>query len=302
MTRHDEDTGHIPVLLDSVLRWLAPGVGERVLDATLGAGGHAKAFLEATEPDGRVWGLDADAEAVRFASRRLAPFADRFAGIHGNFRDLAMICQKHDIRPDVILMDLGVSSRQLDDRTRGFSFRAEGPIDMRLDPSLGAPAADLVNCAEEQELADCIYSLGEERRARRIAAAILNARRSGPIRTTVELADIVTRAVRPDRKLRIHPATRTFLALRLATNRELEALQSGVAAALAQLAPGGRLGVISFMSLEDRIVKNAFRACDADVFEILTPKPITATRTEVSANRRARSAKFRVIRKQASLV
>jgi 16S rRNA (cytosine1402-N4)-methyltransferase len=300
--------GHTPVMLATVLRVLAPRPGERILDATLGLGGHARALLEASAPDGRLWGMDADPEAIRRASEALKgpvdsaekkPAEGRFTAVHGNFRDLDRVCGEMGIDSlDVILMDLGVSSMQLDEASRGFSFRADAPLDMRLDQTAGRTAAELVNSESEEDLADLIYRFGEERKSRRIASAIAAARREAPIVSTARLAEIVVRAVRPDRKMRTHPATRTFMALRIAVNGEMEALELGAGAALKRLAPGGRLGIISFMSLEDRIVKNAFRGCDGAGFEVITKKPIIPTEDEVRDNRRARSAKFRAIRKR----
>ena len=295
---HEAEIEHIPVLEAEIQQVLRPAAGERVLDATLGAGGHARALLEATAPGGRLWGLDADQQALARAAAALEAYGERFRAVHGNFRDLGMICERHGIgEPDVILMDLGVSSMQLADPARGFSFRGEGPIDMRMDQGDGRPASELVNRLPEKQLAELLYRLGEERRARRIASGIVKARTREPIRSTVRLAEIVIRAVKPKRKMKTHPATRTFLALRLATNGELEALEAGLGQALDRLAPGGRLGVISFMSMEDRIVKWAFRACDGDAFEVLTKKPLRASEEELRRNRRARSAAFRAVRK-----
>ncbi len=304
----EEKTSHIPVLLDEVLKGLNLHPGQRYIDGTLGAGGHAEAILQAIAPDGQVLGLDADPVALNSARQRLAPYNDRVHLVNANFSQLATIAHSYDFVPvHGILLDLGLSSMQLGDAERGFSFQNEGPLDMRYDPSGPITAADLVNNLSQSELADLLYRFGEERRSRSIARAIVAAR---PVRSTRELADLVARAVGGRRGARIHPATRTFQALRIAVNDELETLSSALSEATTILVPGGRLAVISFHSLEDRIVKNFFVQESKDcicppeqlictcghraTLRIITRKPIIASSDEISVNPRARSAKLRV--------
>ncbi len=268
-------------------------------DGTLGGGGHAEALLAASAPDGVLLGVDRDAEALAVAARRLRPFGDRARLVHGDYRELPALAHAAVLGPfDGILLDLGLSSLQLDDPARGFSFGQEGPLDMRMDRAGGAPTAgDLLRRLPQRELEAILREYGEERWARRIARALVAARARQPIATTTELAHLVARAI-PRRAWppRIHPATRTFQALRIAVNRELEGLEEGVEAAASLLAPGGRLAVISFHSLEDRAVKTTFRRlAAARGMGILTRKPVTPATTEVAANPRARSAKLRVI-------
>jgi len=288
-----------------VLTFLAVRPGGTYIDATVGGGGHAAAILTASAPDGRLLGLDRDPAALEIARRRLAPFGDRALLRHGSFARLALLAQ--DIAPvDGVVFDLGLSSLQLADPRRGFAFSREGPLDMRFDPEAGGPtAADLVNTLSVKELAEVLYRYGEERQARRIAEAIVAAR---PVRTTTELAEVVAAAV-GSRRGRIHPATRTFQALRIAVNRELDALAEALPQALDLLAPGGRLVVISFHSLEDRIVKRFLRRESRDCIcppetpictcghrarlRVLTPKPVRPSPEEVAANPRSRSARLR---------
>lgn len=303
-----ETAPHIPVLLHEVLRQLNPQPGQRLIDGTVGAGGHAEALLKATAPDGQLLALDADPVALDIARQRLTPYADRVCFVNANFAQLAQFaCRYHFPPVHAILLDLGLSSLQLGSVERGFSFQNEGPLDMRYDPSGGTTAADLVNHLSQNELADLIYLFGEERRSRTIARAIVAGR---PLHTTHELADLVARAVGGRRNARIHPATRTFQALRIAVNDELEALRSGLSQATTLLARGGRLAIISFHSLEDRIVKNFFLQeskqciCPPEqpvctcghraILRIITQKPITASSYEIDINPRARSAKLRV--------
>src|SRR5829696_2094918 len=295
---------HIPVLLAEVLDALAPQSGGRYLDGTLGGGGHAAAVLEASAPNGRLLGIDADPSALAAAGARLAAFGERVTLAHGNFRDIGRLAHEHGFEQiDGLLLDLGVSSYQLDTPERGFSFAAAAPLDMRLDPTGGATAADLVNDTPESELADLIFRYGEERGSRRIARLIAEARRKQPIETTLELAELVTRAL-GGRHGKIHPATRTFQALRIAVNRELESLETALPQAVELLAAGGRMAIISFHSLEDRIVKLFFRAESgyggseqAARLQIITKKPIEASEQEARANPRSRSAKLRVAEK-----
>jgi len=259
------------------------------VDATFGAGGHAALILAALGPSGRLIAFDADPSAE---ARALADA--RFTLVHANFRELAARLDALGItRIDGVLFDLGVSSMQLDDAQRGFSFRAAAPLDMRMDPTRGESAAEFLATRGEREIADAIYAYGEEKRSRRIARAIVALRDAGtPVRDTADLANVVARAVRAPAHARIHPATRTFQALRIAVNDELGALRDGLDGAVARTATGGRIAAISFHSLEDRIVKQTFRD-DARV-RALTRKPIVADDAETAANPRARSAKLRV--------
>jgi 16S rRNA (cytosine1402-N4)-methyltransferase len=258
------------------------------VDATFGAGGHSALILAALGAAGRLIALDADPSA---GARAIAD--PRFTLLSANFRDLASELDALGIaRVDGVLFDLGVSSMQFDEAERGFSFRAAAPLDMRMDPTRGESAAELLASRDERELADLIYEYGEERKSRRIARAIVALRDAGtPVRDTADLANVVARAVRAPAHQRIHPATRTFQALRIAVNDELGALRAGLGAALARTATGGRIAVISFHSLEDRIVKQTFR--EDPRARAVTRKPVTATEEEVSANPRARSAKLR---------
>jgi 16S rRNA (cytosine1402-N4)-methyltransferase len=295
---------HIPVLLAEVIAGLAPRPDGRYIDGTLGGGGHAAAILEATVPGGRLLGIDADPAALAAGASRLSSFGDRVTLAHGNFRDLTQLARANGFEPAAgILLDLGVSSHQLDTPERGFSFMADAPLDMRMDPTGGETAADLVDELSEGELADVIYRYGEEHGSRRIARAIVAARRAGRIATTGELAEIVARAL-GGRHGKIHPATRTFQALRIAVNHELESLEAALPQAVETLAPGGRLAVIAFHSLEDRIVKQYFRAesgyggtTGPSRLRILTKKPIEAGSAEARGNPRARSAKLRIAEK-----
>lgn len=300
--------GHVPVLLSAVLEGLRPRSGMSFIDATLGAGGHAAALLEASAPDGRLLGFDRDAAALEVARRRLARFGDRVRVVHASYAQIGRLAPAHGFEAvDGILFDLGLSSLQLDDPARGFSFRFDAPLDMRFDPRHGITAAELVNELPEERLAALLREYGEERHARRIARAIVAAR---PVRTTGRLAEVVARAVPRARHERIHPATRTFQALRIAVNEELEALERALPQAVELLRPGGRLAVISFHSLEDRIVKRFMRREAQDCLcppeqlvctcehvarlRVITRKPIMATEEEIAANPRARSARLRL--------
>ncbi len=297
---------HVPVLYEETLTGLQVRPGGVYVDATLGAAGHALGILRASAPDGRLLGLDADPEAVAFARQVLQPFGERLTLRTANFRRLAAVARSAGFdRVDGVLLDLGLSSRQLAAAERGFAFQREGPLDMRLDPRRGTTAADLVNDLPEADLADLIRRYGEERHARRIARAIVAAR---PLTTTAELAQVVARAV--GRRGRIHPATRTFQALRIAVNDELGALAEALPQALDLLAGGGRLAVIAFHSLEDRLVKRFFRQESRDCIcppeapvctcghraglRIVTRKPIRPTPEEVARNPRSRSARLRI--------
>jgi len=282
------------VLVDEVVFLLRPRDGGWVIDATVGMGGHAEAILSAGGSSVSLLGLDTDREALARAGERLAPFRDRVALAHSSFRDLARAAAEQGIdRARAILLDLGLSSWQLEQSGRGFSFQGDEPLDMRLDPSTGETVAALVNRLPEPELARLIFEYGEEPHARRIARAIVRRR---PLARTGDLVAAVRGAVpRAAWPRRLHVATRTFQALRMAVNDELGALRQALAQAPVLLAPAGRLGVISFHSGEDRIVKQTFRALEPAGFAELEPSPRQPTDDEVRENPRARSAKLRVL-------
>lgn len=282
---------HASVLLREVLEALQPrgGVGFRALDGTVGAGGHAFALLDGSSPDGQLVGLDADPRALDLARARLAPFGDRVTLLQRNFSELAAL----ELAPmNAILLDLGLSSMQLDASGRGFSFRGDEPLDMRFDPGTTSPtAAELLNTEPEAELVRVLHEYGEEPRARRVVREIFKRR---PLERTADLVAAVTAALGPARG-RIHPATRTFQALRIAVNDELGALEAALDASIALLQPAGRIAVISFHSLEDRIVKWRFRGwAEQGLARVLTRRPLQPAEEEVRANPRARSAKLRV--------
>lgn len=254
-----EGQAHEPVLLKEVLDWLRPQQGGAFVDCTLGLGGHSEAILNAS-PETKVVGIDRDPQALALAKKRLSVFENRFQAVHGSFADLAEALSRAGVAEvQGVLADLGVSSLQLDRSERGFSFASEAPLDMRMDQTEGDTAADLVNQLEERDLADLIFEYGEERGARKIARAIVRERERNRITTTAQLANVVVRALRVPGRWRIHPATRTFQALRIAVNQELDALENFIPQAVSALASGGRLAVISFHSLEDRIVKHSFQ-------------------------------------------
>ena len=289
---------HDPVLLEEALLFLRPERGGTYVDCTVGLGGHTEAMV--VRGATRVIGIDRDPEALRTAETRLAPIADRVVLVHADYRELATVLSERGISAvDGILADLGVSSLQFDGDGRGFSFRRDEPLDMRMDQSSGPTAADLVNAARETELADVIFRYGEERQSRRIARAIVASR---PVARTGELAAIVRRAIPGRGWQRIDPATRTFQALRIWVNGELDDLDTFVRTAAGHLAPAARWGVISFHSLEDRIVKHTMRgiAGEDDGFRILTKKPIAPDEAEVRRNPRSRSAKLRAIERLAA--
>jgi 16S rRNA (cytosine1402-N4)-methyltransferase len=294
---------HRPVMLEEVLAWLKPRSGGIYLDGTIGAGGHSRAILEASGPDGRIIGLDRDAAAVASARENLAPFGGRALIVQADYKDAAEVLR--DVTPggvDGALLDLGVSSMQLDQAERGFSFMAEGPLDMRMDQRESLTAADLVNRLPEQELVRMLFEFGEERYARRIARAIIRRRERDPILTTLALVDVLRGTVPPAYLHgRLHFATRTFQALRIAVNRELDGLDASLRCVAGFLRPGGRLVVLSFHSLEDRIVKHTFRALAAGEeagFDVLTKRPLTPSEQECAGNPRARSAKMRVLERR----
>ncbi len=287
--RADEPSRHVPVLLSEVLEIIAPRSGGLYVDATLGGGGYTEALLRASAPSGRVVAFDRDREAIEAAKERLRSHADRLVLVWASFADLDAHLEE---MVDGIVADLGLSSLQLDDAERGFAFASEGPLDMRFDRTRGVTAAELVNEADERELERILRDYGDERRARAIARRIVMRR---PFRTTTDLRRAVVSVLGP-RKGGIDPATRTFQAIRIAVNGELDALDAFVAKAPERLRAGGRLSVVSYHSLEDRAVKLAFRERAKDLrFRLLTRKPLTAGPAEVARNRRARSAKLRAL-------
>ena len=286
------DSIHTPVLPSEVLAFLAIEPGMTVVDGTLGGGGHTRLLADAVGPAGRVIALDRDPAAIARGARELAGMPVRFA--QANFCDVPEVLDALEVATvDRVLLDVGLSSDQLADDTRGFSFESDGPLDLRFDPTEGEPAWRMVNRLRPETLADIIYEFGEERFSRRIARRIADTREREPIRTSRDLARIVVSAVpRQKPPSRIHPATRTFQALRIAVNQELKSLRIALERIPARLAPGGRLAVISFHSLEDRLVKKAFR--NRQGWEPLTRSPIEAAAEEVARNPRSRSAKLRV--------
>lgn len=303
------DNTHIPVLYHEVLEHLQPRPNGRYLDGTVGAGGHTIGILQASAPDGKVLALDRDPEAISFAGQRLAEYGERVTFVNASYVEMAAIAEAYGFDYfDGILLDLGLSSRQLADSGRGFSFLREGPLDMRFDMTQGATAADLINNLSEAELADIFWRYGEERRSRQWAKVIVANR---PITTTTQLADLIAAQVK--RRRRIHPATLIFQALRIAVNDELDALEQGVKAAVELLGENGRLAVISFHSLEDRFVKQYFRQLSRDcicppeqpvctcnrqpVLHLITRKAVQASAEEIAANSRSRSARLRVAEK-----
>jgi 16S rRNA (cytosine1402-N4)-methyltransferase len=291
-------------MAEEVLFWLRPKDGQIFLDCTVGYCGHAERILEASAPGGIVIGIDRDLEAIEAGRKRLEFFGTRAVLIKGHFMELKSLLADRGISSvQGVLFDLGVSSPQIDEPSRGFSFQAGGPLDMRMDQSAGVTAAEIVNRTDEVDLANMIYEFGEERYSRRIARAIVRARTNRPFETTNELASVIEAAVPVRyRRGRIHCATRTFQALRIAVNRELEHLEPALRDAADVLVPGGRLCVISFHSLEDRIVKHTFRELSAEgdgAIEILTKRPQLPTDEEIDRNHRSRSAKLRVIQRVA---
>lgn len=294
-----EEKYHIPVMLKEALDYLNLSPGKVIVDATIGTGGHAQAILEKILPAGRLIAIDRDQESLLVSGQRLKDFGDSCVFIHGNFTDMDTMLKDFNIKEvDGILFDLGISSYQLQDAERGFSFRYEGPLDMRLDRKSYICAFDLINNLTEEEISALLWNFGEERWHNRIARHLVEERQRQPILTTTELADIVVRSIPSryrHRHYRIHPATRTFQAVRIAVNRELETLESAINKAIAILAKNARLCVISFHSLEDRIVKFSFRRASAEgLIKIITPKPLTPQRAEVEANLSSRSSKLRV--------
>ena len=288
-------TAHIPVLVTEAVQQLQPERGGIFVDCTVGLGGHSSALLSAGAT--RVIGLDRDLDALTRARDTLAPWRDRVELVHADYRELDVVLDRLGLTSvDGTLADLGVSSMQFDEPGRGFSFQRDEPLDMRMDRSAGDTAADLVARSSEEELANAIFQFGEERFSRRIARAIVHARSEDPIETTGRLAAIVRRAIPRRGWMRIDPATRTFQALRIWVNRELEGLDRFLETAASRLREGARLVVITFHSLEDRIVKHTFRALQQhEMAKILTKKPIVPGDEEVGRNPRARSAKLRAV-------
>jgi 16S rRNA (cytosine1402-N4)-methyltransferase len=290
-------TIHVPVLTEAVMHYLRPERGGTFVDCTVGLGGHSKALLEAGATS--VIGFDRDVDALARARATLAPWGERVDLVHADYRSLDDVLDRRSVEfVDGALADLGVSSLQFDAEGRGFSFQRDEPLDMRMDATTGETAAAIVARASEQELADAIYAYGEERFSRRIARSIVTARREEPIATTGRLAAIVRRAVPRRGYMRIDPATRTFQALRIWVNRELDGLDRFIETAVRHLKAGARLVIISFHSLEDRIVKHTLRALEqrrepGSTVTVLTKKPVIPDDVEVEANPRARSAKLR---------
>ena len=305
---------HISVMPRETLDGLNVRPGGRYIDGTLGGAGHAEAILRAAGPDGRLLGFDRDAAAIERARARLAPFGDRFEAVHANFADMATIACEHGFDAvDGVLLDLGVSSFQLDDPARGFSFQHDGPLDMRMDATHGETAADLLArlAGDPDALAAILRDYGEEPRAGRIARALCEAQSRTPFTSTLQLADAVEKALGGRRGAARHPATRTFQALRIAVNGELDAVAAGLEAGLSLLSPGGRMAVITFHSLEDRIVKRVFaehvgrweslqaggrrRIGREPAVAAVLRKPAIPSDDEQSSNARSRSAKLRVV-------
>jgi 16S rRNA (cytosine1402-N4)-methyltransferase len=291
---------HLPVLRAGVLRLLRPAGRRLLLDVTVGLGGHAHALLDDAGAGARLIGIDLDEASLTRAGEKLRPFGRRVRLFQANFADAPdVLAEAGERQADLVLADLGVASSQLDDPAYGLSFSVDGPLDMRIDPHAARTAADLVNGLAESELADLIYTYGEERYSRRIARAIVAARKENRIERTLALARIVAGAIPPavrKRRRGVHEATRTFMALRAAVNREPQCLERFLAHLPDMLAPGGRAGVISFHSLEDRRVKRSFaRLAERGEAAVLTRKPVVATAAEVAQNPRSRSAKLRAI-------
>ncbi|MDO4565372.1 MAG: 16S rRNA (cytosine(1402)-N(4))-methyltransferase RsmH [Clostridia bacterium] len=308
-----EQAYHVPILVDEVISLLSPERGGIFVDGTLGGGGHAEAVLKLLPEGSRLFGIDRDAEAIAFAGRRLASFGEGFIPVRGNFFEMERLLNERGVESvDGILLDLGVSSHQLDDAGRGFSYKAEAPLDMRMDRQAGLSAYDVVNGYGEKELASIFFRYGEERFSSRIAKRLCERRQSRPIETTTELAALIKEAIPAKfRNEPQHPARRCFQAIRIEVNGELNGLEQAIRAAHGLLKKGGRLAIISFHSLEDRIVKTLFKEfeqpCDCPksapvcicgkkpTARILTRKPLTASALEQERNSRSSSAKLRAI-------
>lgn len=305
---------HVPVLLNETLNLLVTNPAGTYIDGTLGRGGHSAEILKRLAPEGRLIALDRDLEAIERTAAALKPFGEQARRLHGNFADMKELCGQIGVAEvDGVLLDLGVSSPQLDVAERGFSFGKDGPLDMRMDQTRGRSAVDWVNEEDEQILADVIYRFGEERDSRRIARAIVKAREGQRIERTLELAEIVERA-KGGRRGPTHPATKTFQALRMAVNAELESLEAGLETGLEMLKEGGRMAAITFHSLEDRMVKECFKrhtvkreslqqggeklVYEEPAVRLVNKKPLTASKQELKENPRARSAKLRVAERE----
>lgn len=294
-----EEKLHIPVMLREVIDYLDLTPGQIIVDATVGTGGHSLEILKKITPGGRLIGIDRDEDSLAICRQRFSDFSGSYELVHANFADLDQVLENLGIKKiDGIVFDLGISTYQLKDTERGFSFQQEGPLDMRMDKSSYISAYDLVNNLNENEISSMLWSFGQERWHNRIAHLLVEERRNQPISTTRQLADLVMRAI-PYRYrkgyYRIHPATRTFQAVRIAVNRELEILESAIKKAVAILKNKAKICVISFHSLEDRVIKHTFRALKADgLVNIITAKPMTPVASEVAANPSSRSSKFRV--------
>ena len=281
---------HTPVLAEQVIQFLNPRPGGFFIDATVGAGGHSRVILELTAPDGKLLAIDQDESALTQAGQELAVFGPRVVFVHANFREVAQVAAAHGFSGcDGVLADIGISSMMVDDPSRGFSFMREGPLDMRMDRTQPLTAAEVLNTRSEKDIADILYNYGEERRSRPIARSIVRAR---PLETTTELVRAIERVTGGPRYGRIHPATRTFQALRIFVNDELRNLEMFVDSSMHAVRSGGRIVVITFHSLEDRIVKQKFRA-PAVPGRVLTKKVVTASEEELQRNPRSRSAKLR---------
>jgi 16S rRNA (cytosine1402-N4)-methyltransferase len=292
-----EEKLHIPVMCGEVINYLNLAAGKTIVDATIGMGGHSLKIIEGISPGGKLIGIDRDEDAIKTARSRLGDRGEACEFVYGNFIDIDKILAGAGVQKvDGILLDLGVSSAQLDDPARGFSFQSEGPLDMRLDRNSYISAYDLVNNLNEEELSELLWNFGEERWHNRIARYLVQEREKHPISTTLELSQAVSRAIPYRyRHYRIHPATRTFQAVRIAVNRELESLEIVIRKAVELLEKNGRICVISFHSLEDRIVKFSFRDFAAKgLIKIITPKPLVPADEEVRQNPKSRSAKLRV--------
>ncbi len=288
---------HTSVMLNEVIEYLALKEGDIVIDCTLGLGGHSEAILKKIGPTGKLIGLDLDSNAIELASQRLSEYKDQCYFFNENFRNINKILEILNVQKvNGILLDIGISSFQLDSSDRGFSLRSDGPLDMRMDQNSKISAFDLVNSLSEQELSNILKNYGEERWHKRIAQNIVLARRSNPIKTTGELRQLIMKSSPvSSQKMKIHPATRSFQALRIAVNCELDSLENFLNSCVDKLLPKARVAIISFHSLEDRIVKNKFRElAKADQLNILTKKPLRPAQEEVNNNSRSRSARLRV--------
>lgn len=297
-----ESSLHVPVMLEEVIENLKLAPGQIIVDATMGTGGHSMEILKRITPGGRLIGIDRDESTLEICKERLAEYKDNCDFVHANFSEIDLVLGKLGVdNVDGIVFDLGISTYQLKDPQRGFSFQEEGPLDMRLDKSSYISAYDLVNNLNENEISDMLWSFGQERWHNRIAHLLVEERKAAPIATTKQLANLVMRAI-PHRYrksyYRIHPATRTFQAMRIAVNRELEILEATIKKAVAILKNQARICVISFHSLEDRAIKHTFRALKADgLIDIITSKPLTPMMSEVENNHASRSSKLRVAKR-----